>query len=173
MASVLEKLQVKYKGLQIDVNSQEKKTTITYQGSKDLCNEALQEIYQINVSDPTYGNIENVRMFCADGPIWNLEVTYSIDKSGTGLGSSNGSTYGPKSSELSMSMLSLPLEGRDNYLMNWNNNLYSTLSSASIPDFYYVADYEDDGIDGTKYEYPRRINIRTNSFFSLLCMGKE
>ena len=154
MASVFEQLQEKYKGLTVEVSGEEKRTTITYQGSRELCEEAIQSTFKVNASDPIYGNIENIRMTNADGPIWTLEITYSIDTS-HGYNTSTGSTFGAKSSELSMSMLSIPLEKLSNYEKRWNNNLYCTKTTTDIPNWWYSATYENDHIMGTENEYPR------------------
>jgi hypothetical protein len=146
-------LKIKYKGFNRDNTDSYTTTTIIYQGTRELCEEGFAEI-QTSGHHDQYGNIESVRLFQDEGPIWNLEVKYSISKHGVGISSSTGSSYGPKSSELTCRMMALPIESRDNYLKNWNYDLYSTNPKADRkPDFYYVADAKNDGIQGTAYEY--------------------
>lgn len=155
MASVFEQLQEKYRGLSVDYSSEERRTIITYQGTKELCTQAMESIFKINTTDKTYGNIENVRMTNGgNGPIWDLEVTYVIELDANGNKLSKGSTFNAKNAELSMSMLSLPLEKLSKYRKKWNNNLYSTVPKDNVPSFWDTADYDYDGIAGTNYEYP-------------------
>lgn len=151
--SCFHELKIKYKGFSRDNTDSYTTTTIIYQGTRELCDEAFEEIKTAGHHDE-YGNIESVKLTQDEGPIWNLEVKYSISKHGVGISSSTGSSYGPKASELTVRMMSLPLEARDNYLKSWNYDLYSTNPNADRkPDFYYVADAQNDGIRGTSFEY--------------------
>lgn len=122
--SCLEQLVIKYKGVTKEETSQNKITTIIYQGSRELCEEAMQEL-KINTTDKEYGNLESLRMQQDEGPFWNVEVRYSIDLTGVGIHSS-GSSYGPKQSELNVRMISMPLESKKGYRRKWNMNLYCT-----------------------------------------------
>lgn len=150
--SCLEQLVVKYKGTTKENTSGERIVTIVYQGSRELCEQAMAEM-KINSVDKEYGNLENARMYQDAGPFWNLELRYSVDTTGVGIHSS-GSSYGPKQSELSMRVISMPLESKEDYLKNWNYNFYCTNKSPSqVPTAWVEANAKDDKIRGTQYEY--------------------
>ena len=153
LVSCFEKLQVKYKGFERENTDNEKTTTVIYQGSRELIEEAFTEI-NTNSTDMNYVNIETVRMYQYEGPIWNLEISYAIEKHGNGV-SSKGSSYGPKASVLTVRAITRDLETLSNYRMKWNNNLYCTLPGQSTPDWWDTATFEDDKITGhTNREYP-------------------
>jgi hypothetical protein len=151
--SCFNQLQVKYKGRERENTDNELLTTIVYQGERSICEQAFEEI-STNSKDPEYGNIESVRLFQDEGPIWNIEIKYSIEKHGNGISNSSGSSYGPKSSVLSVRMMTQDLEARPNYRKHWNNNLYCTLKGQSTPDWWDDATYENDRVTGTGREYP-------------------
>lgn len=145
--SCLEQLVIKYKGVIKERSSDEFVTTIVYQGSRELCEEGLKH-FRVNTTDKEYGNIESVRMTQDEGPFWNLEVRYATEND-----TSKGSGYGPNQSELNVRMISMPLESKKNYHRRWNYHLYSTVKNASTPSFWNTADYNNDGIQGTSYDY--------------------
>lgn len=146
---------IKYCGLTVEETKSERLTTVVLQGSKELLKELQETTYKVGTNHPEYGHIQKTRLFnSGQGPIHNLELTYSIDLLGPGYSSATGSGYGPKSSELSMNMLQIDLEKVPDYRKNWNYNLYSTKLNAALPAFWSTADYENDGITGTAYEYP-------------------
>lgn len=151
--SCLQKLQLKYKGLERENTDEETTTSIIYQGSKELVEEAFVEM-NTNGKDADYGNIETVRMYQDEGPFWNLEINYAIEKHGVGISSSKGSSYGPKASVLTVRAITRELETLSNYRMHWNNNLYCTKKVHSVPSWANNATFEDDKITGTSREYP-------------------
>ena len=51
MASVLEQIQVKYKGREVDKSSQQTRTTLIYQGSKELCEEWMNDGFMFSLGD--------------------------------------------------------------------------------------------------------------------------
>lgn len=144
--SCFNQLQIKYRGVTREKSSDEFITTIIYQGSKEVCEEALKH-FRVNTTNKEYGNLESVRMTQDAGPFWNIEVHYSTEND-----TSKGSGYGPNQSELNVRMISMPLESKKNYHKRWNFNLYATKKNAPTPDFWNTADYENDGIRGD-YEY--------------------
>lgn len=144
------KLQIKYKSVVKEVSGDEIVTTIIYQGTRELCEEAMQEL-KVNTNNPENGNLESVRMTQDEGPIWNLELRYAIENT-----TSKGSGYGPNKSELAVRMISMPLESKKEYRRKWNYHLYATKKGADTPDFWNSATYDNDGIQGTKYEYDGR-----------------
>lgn len=150
--SCLEQLVIKYKGITKETNSGERIVTIIYQGSRELCEEAMTEL-KINTTDKEYGNLENMRMTQDEGPFWNLELRYSVDTTGVGIHSS-GTSYGPKQSELNARSISMPLESKSSYKKNWNYNFYCTNKSPSqVPTAWISADADNDGIRGTGFEW--------------------
>lgn len=158
MASVFEQLQEKYRGFTVDYSGEEKKTTITYQGTKEMCIEAMNNTYKVNTKDSTYGNIESVRISNGgNGPIWDLEVVYSISYDHSGTASGTGSAYGAKSSELSMSILSLPIESKAGYRKKWNNNFYATKKGIVVPAWWDTATNSNDYVSNTSNEYDGRL----------------
>ena len=151
MASCLEQRQVKYKGFTQDKDSEQKTTTIVYQGSRTLVDEAFAEM-RIHSHNDEYGTLQKMQVRQAEGPFWELELTYEIEYY-QGTGNSSGTSYGPKASTLDCTMLSLPIESRSNYRMKWNNSLWSTIKGAGTPSFWDSATLNNDGIQGTAYEY--------------------
>lgn len=125
--SCLEQLVVKYKGRTKEKVSGETTTTLIYQGSRELCEEAMKELH-INSTDKEYGNLESMRMTQDAGPFWNLELKYSIE-----YDTSTGSAYGPKQSTLTVRTISMPLESKKGYRRKWNMNLYCTKKSRLQP----------------------------------------
>ena len=155
--SITSNLTVKYRGVTKDISSDETVTTIIYQATKDICEQALTEDeYKINYSHPSYGNIDSIRLYQEDGPIWNLEVKYATEGGSSGGGkTSKGTSTGAKSSELTIRMISLPLESlKDDYRMMWNNNLYCTKDIHYTPSWADDATLEDDKIKDTSRDYP-------------------
>lgn len=147
--SVFDSLQVKYKGFTKENSSEGTLTTVIYQGSKELCSRAMDQLI-VNSVSKGHGTIESVKMTQDEGPIWNLEVEYAVEAGGI----SKGTSYGPKQSSLTMRMMSLPLESKSNYRKHWNNNLYSTKKNAKLPEFWASATYDDDGVANSSVEYP-------------------
>lgn len=92
---LIDELKIKYQGFTRDIGQGYKRTTIIYQGSFKLCNDALNNEFFINDYSSEYGTIESVRMTQEDGPIWNIEVSYVIDTSGDN--SSDSSIAGSES----------------------------------------------------------------------------
>ena len=167
-----EKLTIKYCGFSVSETTGQRTYNITLQGSKELCMQGLEQTYKVGTNHPEWGHIEEAKVVNNNqGPIYNLELKCSSDTNG-GIDTSTGSSFGPKSSELTMSMLQLDLETKDNYKRNWNYNLYSTIKKDNLsnysyqravisgvmdpimPVFYPSATWELDGIDGTDFEYP-------------------
>lgn len=150
--SCLEQLVIKYKGVTKETSSQERIVTIIYQGSRELCEEALKEL-KINTTDKEYGNLESMRMTQDEGPFWNLELRYSVDTTGVGIHSS-GTSYGPKQSELTMRTISMPLESKSNYKKHWNYDFYSSEKPTSFPQTTWeTANASNDMVRGTTLEY--------------------
>lgn len=124
---------MKYQQFQREQTASGVKTTIVLQGTYDACKKAMEgngdgiePEFGINHSHPTYGNLEQMRLSQDEGPIWNLELTYTTEINWLGISTSKGSSYGKTSSELNSRVQSMPLESHPDYHMNWNMNLYST-----------------------------------------------
>lgn len=157
--SCFNQLQVKYKGRERENTDNETTTTIVYQGSREICEAAFEEI-NTNERDPAFGNIESVRLYQDDGPIWNIEIKYAIEKHGVGLSSSKGSSYGPKSSTLTIRTITRPIESLKKYRMHWNNNLYCTMTGQAKPSWWADATLADDKITGNENrEWPAKPGI--------------
>ena len=138
MVSILHELTEKYKGTTVDDNNSMMTTTVTYQGSRELCERALEDHSLIERDE--LGYIDNVKMSQDEGPHWNLEVKYVIEFvsdvnviPGGGTAPSQprrpihkGSSKESTESELTIRMLSVPLETHPLYKLHWNYNLYAT-----------------------------------------------
>ena len=139
MASILDEIQIKYKGHTTEYTSQQIRHTVIYQGSRELCEQAQREL-KIGYVDSEFGTVESTRCACDEGPFWNLEVVYTIatnagnsqldgDQIGGGNNGNTGTGSGnqPDESSLSVTMMSMPLESHIRYRKNWNHSLYSTV----------------------------------------------
>lgn len=144
MASILEQLQVKYKSREYDKSTDSTKTVVTYQGSRELCEEYMSSHSPGSV-DPELGSLDSMKMTQDEGPFWNVTVTWLIDRQG-GTSHASHTGTGPETSTLSMNMLGLPLETRPNYARIWNYNLYSTVK-------YSKANSTQKGIGGWIKQY--------------------
>lgn len=73
--SCLREIDVKYKGIEIDRDSNGEVTRIVYQSSRELCEQAMREDYFIGrVYD--YGLLETMKLTQDEGPFWNLELVF-------------------------------------------------------------------------------------------------
>ena len=125
-------LRVKYQSLAQDKTASGTKTTIVLQGTYDACKKAafgadgIEPIFKINSSHQTYGTLEQMRLTQDEGPLWNLELTYSTETNWLGISNAKGSSYGKTASELNARMISKPLEEHPHYRMRWNKEFYCT-----------------------------------------------
>ncbi len=164
---LIDELKIKYQGFTRDIGQGYKRTTIIYQGSFKLCNDALNNEFFINNYSSEYGTIESVRMTQEDGPIWNIEVSYVIDTSGdnssdssigTGTESAAGTSKEAMHSSLNVTMMSVSLESLPHYRKRWNNNLYTTAvlinntERTLVKEIVASATFEDDKIKGTSFD---------------------
>lgn len=168
MASILQELQVKYQGREVDKTTSEIKTKITYQGSYDLCKQAMDGELKIGMTDTDLGTLDNQRLYQDEGVFWNLECIYTIEIKDGSTHHSAGTGYGPEQSTLSVSMTSIPLESAPKYRMKWNNNLYATTKGAAVPLLVWNnGTYEDDLIVGTNYEYTgNEKDLATHTYYA-------
>lgn len=70
--------------------------------------------------------------------IWELELNYSSDASGSGVEPPDTS-FGKKSARLEGSMLSMPLESSPKYLVNWNYYLAAAPGVTGVPAWWATA----------------------------------
>lgn len=176
MASVLQELQVKYKSREKTADSRGVETKVVYQGSKSLCEEAMDSQFMVNVIDAQLGSIEQVRLTQDEGPFWNLEVTYMIESPGLdshlgGNGEAPGSSNGPSYSELTCRTISRDVSEHQNYRKNWNYSLWCTnpyVVSGNVhfpTNVWNNATAKNDLIMGTSYAYPGNVEVPSSYYY--------
>lgn len=163
MASILHELQIKYKGTTVTKTGNEERTVVVYQGSRELCEQALND--KSLVQNDELGYIDSMKLTQDEGPHWNLEVTYVVEYTNAALivgGGTNptqqqpvqrsrikkGSSKNVSSSELNVRMMSAPIETAYYYRKYWNYNMYCTWSINELDEKgivnpnYYNEDYQ-------------------------------
>lgn len=176
MASILEQIQIKYKSREVDKTHSQLKTSVTYQGSKELC-EQFMEANPPGTVNAEFGTVEKLKLMQDEGPFWNVQVAYTINTS-TSIHIGGHNTNGPEYSTLSMSALSMPIESHKNYKCKWNNNIFSTktwsqMTTSERNAAQNIVDTAgrnaqgeiDDKIAGTSREYNGGSDF-TNAFFA-------
>lgn len=125
-----------YQGLTLTTDTNGKATTEIYKGSQAAC-ESFAAEHKIGQTS-NYGSLSSISVQQDEGPIWSCELEWSIEYDANGNEIPKGSSYGPKQSSLTVRMLSLPIESRNNYRTNWNYHLIA-LGTNTVPSWWETA----------------------------------
>lgn len=124
-------LTLKYQGQEQSRNKTEAVYKETFQGTESEINTKLASLPSISTRVDGKGYFTSWRKFNQDGPIYNLELEYSVSY-GDSFDNSDDQAYGKKSAQLSVRNIQMPLEGHQNYLAMWNNYLIG-LGTVPLP----------------------------------------
>ena len=147
MASILHEDSIKYKSRNVVKTGNEERTTVTFQGSREICERIMDD--KSLVQNDELGYIDSMRMYQDEGPHWNVEVTYVIEFTNAvlvvGGGTENpdpnasqptssrnkikkGSSKNATSSELTVRTQAFELFKAPNYRRWWDHDFYCTWS---------------------------------------------
>lgn len=148
-------LRKKYKSFEQDITNDGIVTKITFYGSYEMCNKALEEDWKIGETYDNVGVLEHAHVSQQESDIYNLDLEFKRVEDG------DMTAEGPAKSSLNVRMMGLPLERHRNYHKNWNNNLYSTYmgfeSGNPLPSSDYINIWNDAVFDNDAIPANRRI----------------
>lgn len=127
---------VKFQSRIVEKTSTEIATTIVWIGTRE-------EMIQLQRDTPINGltddgMVKSVRVNQVSPLIWQCEQRFTLAADGE-LTEKPDNSYGKKSAQLHGSMLSMPLETRQNYLACWNNYLAAAPGVNSVPAWWASA----------------------------------
>ena len=86
--------------------------------------DALETRYPKNSQHEKYGTLKELTKAPGEGPYWTATFVYSKERADDDSESGAGTLTGPKSSQLTVRMMSCPIETAKKYRYNWNKNFY-------------------------------------------------
>lgn len=129
---------LKYQGQEQSRSKSEASFKETFQGTETEINSQISTLPPISTKVEGKGFLTSWRKTCDEGPIWNLEVEYTISYDSGDFDNNDEQVYGKKSAQLSARNIQMPLEGHPNYLTNWNYYLIG-LGNVTTPGWWATA----------------------------------
>lgn len=122
---------IKYGSKRVDRTQKSTRTSITWQGT-----EAEIDAFSATLLFGSYtagrGQLTDKNKSHAEGPIYNLDLTYTEDYDDSGNVVNSDTLTGPYTQKLQARMISMPLETHQNYRARWNYYLIGRNEYSSI-----------------------------------------
>lgn len=127
-------LTLKYQGQEVSRTKNLSSYKETYQGTEaEIDTYISSSLPNISTFIQGKGYLTSWRKYNAQGPIFNLEIEYTISYDGS-FNNEENTLYGEKSAQLSVRTIQLPLEKAPSYKACWNNYLLG-LGDVELPDW--------------------------------------
>ncbi len=137
---------LKYQGRSYNNNRSVEEYKQTYQGFQSDIDTYLGTLSEIGTFYSGKGYLTSIIKQQDEGPFWNAEITYSVDRGDDSFSNSSTTIVGKKSAQLSVRNLQMPLQHHADYKTCWNYYLIGLCGqNETLPTPYWwgTDGYED------------------------------